>query len=96
MISTVGNPGVTSVRVRTKKGHREVSKPTIQVTYNKFMGGVDKFDQLCTTYPFQHKHKKWYQTLWHFVIEVAPVNGYICYNTQNPQKKMSQRKFRQN
>ena len=57
VISTVGNPGVTSVRVRTKKGDREVSKPTIQVTYNKFMGGVDKFDQLCTTYPFQHSIK---------------------------------------
>lgn len=58
------------------------------------MGGVDKFDQLCATYPFDRKAKKWYHRLWHFIIEVALVNGLICYNIQNPTKKLDQRKFR--
>lgn len=59
------------------------------------MGGVDKFDQLCASYPFDRRAKKWYQRLWHFCIEVALVNGSICYNIQNPTKKLSQRKFRE-
>jgi hypothetical protein len=95
MISTVGNAGVSEVHTRSKKGNRSVLKPNIQVLYNTFMGGVDKFDQLCATYSFDRKSKKWYHTIWHFLIEVALVNGYICYNTQNPTKKLNQRKFRE-
>ncbi|XP_042224023.1 piggyBac transposable element-derived protein 4-like [Homarus americanus] len=96
MLATVGNVGVTGVEVHAKTGLRTVKKPNIQVMYNKHMGGVDKFDQLCSTYPFERRHKKWYQTLWHFFVETALVNGCICYNIQNPLKKMSQRTFREN
>lgn len=95
MISTVGNAGVTDVEVKSKRGVRHVKKPNIQVMYNSWMGGVDRFDQLCVTYPFDRKCKKWYQTLWHFCIEVVLVNAYICYKTQNPTKIMSPRKFRE-
>ena len=95
MISTVGKEDCSEVEVRSKKGIRKVSKPTIQQTYNKYMGGVDRFDQLCSTYPFGRKNKKWYQTLWHFVIETALINGLICYNIQNPNKKLQPRVFRQ-
>lgn len=94
MVSTVGKGGVSEVHVRSKEARRTVSKPNIQMLHNSFMGGVDYFDQLCAIYPFDRKSKKWYRTIWHFLIEVALVNGYICYNIQNPNNKLSQQKFR--
>ena len=63
--------------------------------YNKHMGGVDKFDQLCGSYNFNRRSKKWYQILWHFVIEVALVNGRICYNAANSGAAVSQTAFRE-
>lgn len=93
MISTVGNPGVTNVTVHTKRGPRQVKKPKVQRLYNTNMGGVDRFDQLCANYSFDRRYKKWYQVLWHFLIEVALVNGYICYNEKNP--KITQKQFRE-
>ena len=95
MISSVGNSGITKVDVRSKSGIRQVLKPNIQVEYNKFMGGVDLFDQLCSTYPFKRKNKKWHHVIWHFLVETALVNGYICYKIENPDKKVNQRTFRQ-
>lgn len=95
MISTVGIGGVREVHVRSKKGIRNVSKPNIQILHNSFMGGVDSFAQLCATYAFDRKSNKWYQAIWHFLIEVALVNGCICYNIQNPNNKLSQWKFRE-
>lgn len=49
MLSTVGNPGETEVQVQSKSGVRNVKKPNVIILYNKFMGGADKFDQLCST-----------------------------------------------
>ncbi|XP_068229126.1 uncharacterized protein [Palaemon carinicauda] len=80
--------------LQSKKGVREVDKPSLQAQYNKYMGGVDLLDQFCSTYTFNHRSKKWYQTLWHFVIEVALVNSKISYNLQN-RKKLTQVVFRQ-
>lgn len=95
MISTVGNAGVAEVHVRSKQGPRNIHKPNVQVLYNKNMGGVDRFDQYCSTYPYSRRSRKWYQTIWHFIIEVALVNGCIAYNIQNPSSTCSHREFRE-
>ncbi|XP_068221401.1 piggyBac transposable element-derived protein 4-like [Palaemon carinicauda] len=94
ILSSVGDTGTVKKSIQSKKGVREVDKPSLQAQYNKYMGGVDLFDQFCSTYPFNHRSKKWYQTLWHFVIEVALVNSKISYNLQN-RKKLTQVVFRQ-
>lgn len=95
MLSTVGDAGVTEVDVKSKKGTRKVIKPNVQVLYNKNMGGVDLFDQYCSTYPYGRKSMKWYQTIWHFLIEVALVNGCISYNFVNPNNTVTHKKFRE-
>ena len=94
MLSTIGDTGIKKVVVKSKKGNRDVSKPSVQVQYNKYMGGVDRFDQFCSTYPFDRKNMRWYICVWYFIIETALVNSRICYNIQNPTKKLSQIFFR--
>ena len=59
------------------------------------MGGVDKFDQLCSTYPFERKCMKWYKVLWHFLIEAVLVNSRICYNLVPPTKMLGPKVFRE-
>lgn len=95
MLSTVGDTGVKVTEVRSKTGRREVTKPNIQICYNKNMGGVDLFDKFCSTYPYGHKSMKWYQPLWHFIIEVGLVNGCIAYNMQDGVKPLTHKKFRE-
>ena len=95
MLSTVGDAGVTEVDVKSKKGPRKVIKPYVQLLYNKNMGEVDRFHQYCSTYPYGRKSTKWYQTIWHFLIEVALVNGCISYNLVKPTNTVSHKKFRE-
>ena len=95
MLSMIGDSSITNVTVKKRTGLTVVPKPSIQVLYNKHMGGVDKFDQLCGSYNFNRQSKKWYQILWHFVIEVALVNGRICYNAANSGATVSQTAFRE-
>lgn len=95
MLSTIGDSGVTEITVRSKSGQRNVIKPNIQVLYNKNMGGVDLFDQFCSTYPYGRRSMKWYQPVWHFIIEAGLINGCIAYNLQKDVKQLTHKQFRQ-
>lgn len=95
LLSSFGTVGTYKVKIHSKEGDREIDKPCVHVEYNKYMEGVDKFDQLCSTYPYKRKSQKWYQPIWHFIVEAALVNSNICYNIQNPTAKLDKKKLRE-
>ena len=43
-------------------------KPKIIAEYNKYVNGVNKVDQYCTSYPFSRKSLKWWRKtiFWEF------------------------------
>ncbi|KAK7021740.1 hypothetical protein SK128_006335, partial [Halocaridina rubra] len=53
MLSTVGDTDT----VKSKKDDKVADKPSLQEDYNNFMAGVDLFDQLCASYPFNRQNK---------------------------------------
>ena len=64
MLSTIHNDSISEIsrRLRSSVGGVEsVEKPVMIQEYNKFMGGVDKADQLVTYYGFAHTTKKWWK-----------------------------------
>ncbi len=62
---------------RQKDGSRkEVSCPVAVVDYNKYMGGVDRGDQLRGYYQSNFKSRKFYRYIAHFLFGVA-VSFYI-------------------
>lgn len=96
-LSTLDNTGCTTKQIRSKQsdtGFRDVKKPNVACSYNNFMGGVDLFDQRCSTYPYPHKVKKWYHAIYHFTVEAALVNAYLLYMASNPNSKLTSAKFR--
>ena len=86
-LSTIGDTGITRKPVKCKTGNRFIDKPNCNVLYNQFMGGVDVFDHLCTTYRFMRRTHKWYRTIWYFVQQAALINARILFNFPNPVKK---------
>ena len=81
MLSTVHDDSmVTKVRrTRLAEGGREIRKPAMVKEYNKYMGGVDKSDQLLSYYGFAHRTVKWWRrTLFH-LLDLAVVNAYVIY-----------------
>ena len=60
-------------------GQEVVHKPVAIVDYNRFMGGVDKSDQLLSYYMFHHRTVKcWKRAAFH-LLNLACVNAYIVY-----------------
>ena len=63
----------------TKKEIIEVEVPEAIADYNKFMGGVDNFDQLHCYYIPELKSRRWYIKIFFHFLEISIINSYIIY-----------------
>ena len=51
--------------------------PEFIILYNKYMGGVDRGDQLRGYYSCRTKSRKFYKYIFHFLFDVAITSSYI-------------------
>jgi len=79
MLSTMSNPLTTqSVERKQKDGSKVmVPCPDAVVVYNKFMGGVDKGDQLRHYYHIRTKCVKNYKYIFWFLLDMVITNAHI-------------------
>jgi hypothetical protein len=68
--------------------------PTCILEYNKYMGGVDRSDQLGKYYTITRKSMKWWKKLAFHIINLLITNSYVLYVKMEPQKVLSQFDFR--
>ena len=81
-ISTQHDNSRKIVEVRQKGGQlAEVSKPTALVDYNKYMGGVDKIDQMISYYPVTRKTVKWPKKIFWWWVELSLHNACVLFNS---------------
>lgn len=89
---------VSSVRRTNKEGKKEeVPCPLAIADYNKYMGGVDKIDQMLETYSIVRKSRRWWVKIFFHFMDLAICNSYIIYktcSTQNRKKPVSHLTYR--
>ena len=56
-----------------------IKRINVQDSYNKFMGGVDRGDQMRQYYHLKIKSVKWWISVVLWALDVSFVNAYICY-----------------
>lgn len=78
------NP-VTSVRrySQKEKKHIMVNRPALLAEYNKYMGGTDRMDQNVGQYRIQIRNRKWYWSLFTWLIDISIHNSWCLYRKSN-------------
>ena len=86
--------GTVSRRVKdgTKKSF---PCPIALVEYNKYMGGVDRGDQLRGDYHVRMKSRKFYKYIANFLLDVSITNAFVFYCSSHPGTKVNIKKFRE-
>lgn len=80
MLSSYNTSGTTITERRKKQaGTVNIVKPNVVINYNTNMGGVDKADQLASSYCFMRKSCKWWRKLFFWGLEICAINSYILY-----------------
>ncbi|CAK9827592.1 PiggyBac transposable element-derived protein 4 [Anthophora retusa] len=80
ILSSYDTSGTTIIERRKKQaGTVNIIKPNVIINYNMNMGGVDKADQLASSYCFMRKSCKWWRKLFFWGLEVCAINSYILY-----------------
>lgn len=67
--------------------------PNIIHQYNRFMGGVDKFDQMIKYYTMKRKTNRWTQRFTVHIFEILLHNSYILYGFNFNTRKLSHYDF---
>lgn len=88
-----------AVMVETGKtnwgGTEPITKPRVVMAYNKYMGGVDRADQMLSYTPLKMKTFKWWKRVWFHLLNVAMMNAFLIYKDHTKDKVlMSMRAFR--
>ena len=82
VLSTIHDDTPVPVERRSRRapgGRETVEKPRAVVEYNKYMGGVDRGDQLLSYYGYPHRTRKWWRRAFFFLFDAAVVNSYTLY-----------------
>ena len=68
--------------------------PNSILTYNQFMGGVDKGDQIRGYYHCRTKCRKFQRYIFYFLFDVSITNSYILHKESHPAAKLNSKAFR--
>ena len=86
---------VSTVERKLKNGTQTtVSCPKAVTEYNKYIGGVDRNDQLRKYYGIRLKGRKCYKYIWWFLVDVAITNAFILNKNDTNMTLTSLKDFR--
>ena len=79
VMSTNIQPSACGAVLRKQKDGSSIQVPCPEsiLSYNKFMEGVDRGDQLRGYYHCRTKSRKFYKYIFYFLLDVAIMNSYI-------------------
>ena len=81
VMSTSTQPSATGTVARKQRDGSTIHLPCPQaiISYNEFMGGVDRGDQLRSYYSCRTKSRKFYKYIFYFLLDVAITNAFVLY-----------------
>ena len=85
----------STVQRREHDGSRtEVGCPVAMALYNRYMGGVDKNDQMRQYYHVRMKSRKFYRYIFWFLFEVSFINSHILHSNYSGAVKKPLKEYR--
>jgi hypothetical protein len=94
MLSTVHGSDMSATHRRDKDTNVIIMKPSMVVNYNKYMGGVDRSDQMISYTNSIVKSFNWWKKVIFHVLAIAVLDAYILFKSQNPNSVITHRVFR--
>ena len=92
VMSTNTQPGEQGLVKRMQRDStcRDVTAPTSVISYNRWMGGVDRGDQLRQYYHLHLKSRKFYKYIFWFLVDVSITNTYILHKARTLTRSMNE------
>lgn len=84
----------TIMRTQKDGSKMAIECPLAVKEYTKRMGGVDRFDQVKSTYSVGRRSKKWWLRIFYFLLDTSITNAYLLYCQNENVTKLSNLEFR--
>ena len=77
----------------TSASGKEVHVPLSLQNYRRYMGGVDRSNQMRKYYHTGRKNNRWWVYMACYLIDISLVNAYICFKDLLPETKITHKSF---
>lgn len=57
--------------------------------YNRYMGGVDLFDEYNSNYSIAWRSRRWWMKIFYYLVDASIVNSYVLYKETVKKKNVS-------
>ncbi|XP_021372498.1 piggyBac transposable element-derived protein 4-like [Mizuhopecten yessoensis] len=90
---TTAHEGVMMNSGKVGEDGLPISKPDCVMSYNKYIGAVDRCDQMVVNGIFERRTLKWWKRVFFHTVDLTVVNSYLLYKHQTP-NAVQQRTYR--
>lgn len=95
LLSTVDKGEMILTGKNNPRDQTPLRKPEVVVNYDKYMGGVDRADQMISYSTFHFRTLKWWKRVIFHVLSLAVLNAYLLYKSCTQDRvPMLHRQFR--
>lgn len=94
MLSTIHGSDLSVSHRRDTVNDTIIMKPNMVINYNKYMGGVDRSDQMISYTNNIVKSFKWWKKVIFHLLAIAVLDSYILFKSDNPTSNITHRTFR--
>ena len=96
LMSTVEESKLVQTGKINPRNGQTVLRPSLVVSYDKYMGGVDRSDQMVSYATFNSRTLKWWKRVFFHVLSLSVLNSYLLYKfvTSGESTTMLHRNFR--
>ena len=78
-MSTVEESKLVQTGKINPRNGQPVLRPSLVVSYDKYMGGVDRSDQMVSYATFNSRTLKWWKRVFFHVLSLSVLNSYLLY-----------------
>jgi hypothetical protein len=94
MLSTKHGSSLSTTSRRNRITNEIIRKPNVVTNYNKYMGGVDRSDQMISYTNNVVKSFKWWKKVFFHVLAITVLDAYILFCADHPNDNMTHKLFR--
>lgn len=98
LLTTAFHPKINKTfcnRTQKDGSKKAIQCPLTILQYTERMGGVDRFDQLRSTYEVGRRSKRWWLRIFYFCVDLAITNSFLLYSkNKRVHNPLSQLHFR--
>jgi hypothetical protein len=91
--TSIHNAEFGNTRKNDRNTGQAIQKPVAILDYDKYMGAVDRCDQMISYPAFKQRTLKWWKKVFFYLLMLATLNAYLLYSASSVARRTENQSY---